>query len=189
MSAGCACCRAGSPCTQSLNEVFFDASAARHASVGDRAALVAALARSPSAVRSDGTPANASGYTPLHYASRHGDVRCVEVCVSAGCEIEAVTRVGRATALHKAASGGRAGACEALLRAGANAMARDIDGETALFKAAVNGDLKCVLVLINASKEAVRAKDGRGRTARDVAVSDAVRDALDAAVAADVVDE
>ena len=181
MTARCACCPAGSPCAQSLDEVFFDASAARHASVGNHAKLVAALGRAPSAVRSDGTPGNESGYTPLHYASRHGDVRCVEACIEAGCEIEATTRVGGATALHKAASGGRAEACQALLRAGANAMARDIDGETALFKAAVNGDLKCVLVLMDAAIEAADATDGRGRTARDVAANDAVRDALDAA--------
>ena len=99
--------------------------------------------------------------------------------------MEARTRAGRGTALHKACAGGRVEACEALLRAGSDAEARDADGENALHKACASGDLACVrAVFAHAQKggrwERMRAaRDRRGRAPRDAAATEAIRAFID----------
>lgn len=47
-----------------------------------------------------------AGYTALHYAARCGDTDMCKLLLSAGADINAITRAGRATALHRAAMTG-----------------------------------------------------------------------------------
>jgi hypothetical protein len=184
----CACGARAPACrsvTQTLEEVRFDASACAHAAKGDAVALARALARRPASAREDGPTTNASGYTPLHYAARHGCARCVETCLRAGCDVRATTRAGRGTALHKACAGGRAAACAALLRAGSDVEAVDADGEGALHKACASGDVACVRAVFEhvgrgARWERMRAaRDRRGRAPRDAAATNAIRTFMD----------
>jgi len=167
-------------CAETLEEISFASSARGFAANGNARALEARLKRDAA----DGRARIAcDGYTPLHYAARNGDVTCVMMCLEHGFDVEAQTTAGHATALHKAASGGREGAIRALLSAGANARARDVDGEYALHKAAKSGDVASVMALMNAAKDVAKERDGRGRLARDVATNDATRAALDQATA------
>lgn len=47
-----------------------------------------------------------AGYTALHYAARKGSVRLCQVLLSAGASVNATTRAGAATPLHRAAMTG-----------------------------------------------------------------------------------
>lgn len=47
-----------------------------------------------------------SGYTALHYAARNGHVNVCTLLLEYGADINATTKCGCATALHRAASAG-----------------------------------------------------------------------------------
>lgn len=47
-----------------------------------------------------------SGYTALHYAARNGHVEVCKLLLRNGADVNAVTKSGCATALHRAASAG-----------------------------------------------------------------------------------
>lgn len=49
---------------------------------------------------------DAAGYTALHYASLKGYINVSQSLLEAGANINAVTRAGRATPLHRAATSG-----------------------------------------------------------------------------------
>lgn len=49
---------------------------------------------------------DAAGYTPLHYAALKGYINVCQTLLETGADINAVTRAGRATALHRAATNG-----------------------------------------------------------------------------------
>lgn len=52
------------------------------------------------------TPDNA-GYTPLHYAARKGYINICKTLLQNGAQIDAKTKSGLATPLHKAAAAGK----------------------------------------------------------------------------------
>ena len=100
----------------------------------------------------------------MHHAARAGALACVELLLRASdARVDARTRSGRATALHKACAGGHAACAAALLGGGASVDAVDADGETALHKACASGSGACVEVVGSAWLGGLDAEDGRGR--------------------------
>lgn len=72
------------------------------------------------------------GETPLILASRaYGNVETIRALLDAGASVEAKTEAGR-SALHEAASAGKAGVVELLLARGADPAAVDSGGNTAI---------------------------------------------------------
>lgn len=53
-----------------------------------------------------------SGYTALHYAARNGHVDVCKLLLNKGANVNAVTKSGCATALHRATSAGKFTACD-----------------------------------------------------------------------------
>ena len=72
------------------------------------------------------------GASLLHFAAACGGVRACRLLRARGLELEDTDNDDRATPLHAAARAGRGGAVQALLDAGADPNAEDIDGHTAL---------------------------------------------------------
>lgn len=50
---------------------------------------------------------DAAGYTALHYAARNGHLDVCKRLLNHGANINAITRSGKASALHRAASAGK----------------------------------------------------------------------------------
>ena len=73
------------------------------------------LQRKPNLVDGDGVGGN-SGYTPLHYAAREGQVECAALLLRSGADANRATKAGGATPLHRAAYTVR---CEGRKREGA----------------------------------------------------------------------
>lgn len=48
-----------------------------------------------------------SGYTALHYAARNGHVEVCKLLLKNGADVNATTKSGGATALHRAATAGK----------------------------------------------------------------------------------
>ena len=94
----------------------------------------------------------AVGWTPLHFAARHGTAEIVFAAYHGTAETVTVLLEADAdpdargemwtTPLHVAALHGTAGTVVVLLDAGADASARTIDGETPFELASRNGKLK-----------------------------------------------
>ena len=58
---------------------------------------------------------DSSGFTALHYAVRASNIELIECLLKAGCDINAQTKAGKATALHRACSKGRPKVVQLLL--------------------------------------------------------------------------
>jgi hypothetical protein len=78
----CNCC-APAPASQSLDEVAFSRSAAAAAQRGDYFKVKTLVERNPAQLHCDGHQ-GASGYTPLHYASRENHADVVSLLLSLG---------------------------------------------------------------------------------------------------------
>ncbi len=127
---------------QDLDELDFQKSACHAAMVGDVERLGAILDRNPEQLFLDGRgraegacevhPASSSGYSPLIYASRAGQVEAVKLLLRRGADVNRQTTEMRSTALHRAAVAGHAEVVRLLLEAGADVSIRDCDGLTAL---------------------------------------------------------
>ena len=120
---------------QSLEELKFQKSACHFAQIGN-ATKLRQLLEKDSERWTNSVDGPLSGLTPLHYASRNGHLECVRLLLEKkyGCEVNARTKSGSATALMRASARGEFEIVEALLKAGADASLRDDDGETALHK-------------------------------------------------------
>ena len=172
----CGCGRGPvSSTTQTLDECTFDRSAHRRAACGDVEGMRRALERSKVGAMMAVRESDAHGYRVMHHAARSGSVECVESCLALGAEVDARTRAGDATALHKACAGGHAGVVRVLLDAGASAGAVDADGETPLHKACASGDAACVRAVGAADATAANARDRRGKTPMQVATTEKTR--------------
>lgn len=127
---------------QDLDELDFQKSACHAAMVGDVERLESILDRHPEQLFQDGRglsdgscevhPASSSGYSPLIYASRAGQVEAVKLLLRRGADVDRQTTEMRSTALHRAAVVGHAEVVRLLLEAGADVSIRDCDGLTAL---------------------------------------------------------
>ena len=113
--------------------------------------------------------------TPLHVAARYGNRVMVRALLDAGADIEAPTGHSGGTPLHSAAdrrSGDELGddpaVAQALLEAGANTEARDLNGWTPLHYAAANAKPAVARALLAAGANP-GATDGDGVTPLDLA--------------------
>lgn len=164
----------GTPFDQSLGELDFLRSACALAQRGQVEKLRSLLCRRPECLNDDGEGGR-TGLTPLHYASRAGQLECVRLLLSLGCDVERRTVEGGATSLHRAAYCGHADVLQTLLAHGCDAALQDADGETSLHKASRQGHFHATQMLLAAFPQAQALTDRHGLTARDVAQGDATR--------------
>ncbi|CAM6062861.1 unnamed protein product [Sphagnum tenellum] len=144
----CDCCctgRAQQPAvTETIPEMDFQRNIEGAAHSGDVRRIQALLERG-APVNGDG----ASGYAPLHYASRNGHLQACRVLIQRGAVVDQRTRAGQATSLHRAAYAGHLDIVKLLLELGADVCAQDADGCTPLHKAAMKGHVDVVKTLLN----------------------------------------
>jgi len=114
--------------------------------------------------------ADADGTTPLMYAARRGQTETARTLLQAGAKVDARDIHGR-TALMYAAQGGHAADAALLIRNKAEVNAKDKSGDTALLLAArYHGDQKVFAALLLGGADR-GLKDGKGRTAYDLAIT------------------
>lgn len=173
-AAECQCYSKPGAAAQSLDELEFVRSACHAAQLGQLDKLERILRNRPEAINWDGGTGT-SGYTPLHYAARAGQLKAVQLLLRHGAAVDAATRSGRATALHRAAHTGHAEVVDALLAAGADPLLQDADGETPLHKAAAQGHAAVVTALLAAGPRACSLQDKHGCTPQARATGAAVQ--------------
>eukprot|EP01024_Parvocaulis_polyphysoides_P002348 TRINITY_DN107356_c0_g1_i1.p2 TRINITY_DN107356_c0_g1~~TRINITY_DN107356_c0_g1_i1.p2 ORF type:complete len:179 (+),score=18.58 TRINITY_DN107356_c0_g1_i1:63-599(+) len=159
-------CHAGTPYDQSLEEVGFQKSACYYAQTGQITKLKQVLDKNPCAIASDGVR-NLTGYTPLHYAARAGQIEAVRLLLQYGAEVNARLVTSQATSLHRAAVAGQLEIVKMLVENRADGMMQDADGETALHKAIRENHEEVVNFLCTAFPESVKIKDKHGRCPQD----------------------
>lgn len=103
-----------------------------------------------------------AGYTALHYAARNGHLEVCEYLVMNGAQIDAVTKAGRATALHRACSAGKTHIVNFLLSKKAQVTLQDSDGKTALHRASENGHVGLSKILLRYYPELAAIPDSKG---------------------------
>ncbi|MDZ7778902.1 MAG: ankyrin repeat domain-containing protein [Gemmatimonadota bacterium] len=131
------------------------------AAMEDDAARVVELLESGADVNA----AQGDGMTALHWAAYNGRAELVETLLSAGANIDPVTRIGSYTPLHHAARNGYADVVDALLAAGANPEARtSTGGASPLHLAAAAGREAAVESLVRAGAEVDAREERWGQT-------------------------
>ncbi len=135
------------------------------AALGAASDLAARLGEDAAAARAR-TP---DGFTPLHLAAYFGGLECASLLLEHGADPDDVSRNAMAVRpIHSATSSGRADVVALLLRAGADANARQQAEITPLMQAAHAGGGELVeLLLAHGADPALR--DATGKTARDYA--------------------
>lgn len=151
---------------QSLAEMEYTRSACSAAQNGEVDKLRRLLERNPGALYHDGVDGR-TGYTPLHYAARSGNVECVALLLQERAPVKART-TGGATPLMRAAYSGHTTVCTMLLRAGSEADAQDSDGDSPLHKAAQQQHSETLAVLLKACPEAAELVNRHGLRAADL---------------------
>ena len=140
----------------------------------------AALPESPiadAAMRGDGASVRAliqegadvnapqgDGMTALHWAALNGDAELTTLLVSAGANVEAVTRVGAHTPLHVASRSGNAEVAEVLLAAGARVDAPTTTGVSPLHLAALAGEPGLITTLLDKGADVNAPEPAWGQT-------------------------
>ena len=163
---------------QSLEELEFTRSSCAAAMKGQLDKLEQLLSRG-SGLHGDGTQADSSGYTPLHYASRSGHAECARLLLRFGAVTDAATN-GGATALHRAAFGGHTQIVGLLCDAKADIAKQDSDGDTPLHKATAQGHQATTHALASRCAAAAALRNRKGLTPEDAACSEELRRELGA---------
>lgn len=112
---------------------------------------------------------DSAGYCALHYAARAGHDRICRCLLTAGATVDAVTRAGQATALHRASSAGRVSVVSLLLKSGSNSGLRDVDGKTALHRAVEQGHVNIVKILLEVNSDLKFVSDLKEKLPSDYA--------------------
>lgn len=133
------------------------------AASGNTNQLKIELEKHPGAIKRQ----DSEGYTPLHYASRDGQLDAIKELLSRGANPNTQGIRGE-TALYLAAGNGKVEAVRALLAGGADPNLATREKRTPLHAAAQKGELDTVKALITGSA-LVSPLDNRGRTAIDLA--------------------
>ena len=110
---------------------------------------------------------DSAGYTSLHYAARGGHCEICKVLLENGANVNAVTRCGHATPLHRSSMQGNKRVVELLLKFGADPNIRDSDGYTPLHRAVLADSEPVCRILIPLSD--LSACDNNSRTALQLA--------------------
>lgn len=129
-----------------------------------------------------------AGYTALHYAARAGHIKVCQLLINFGASLDAQTRAGLATPLHRAATAGtkiifdvilyeclirfvfagRIDVIKLLLASGANVLLKDGDGQTVLHRAVAGGHTDVAKFLISIDNSMLSVYDNRGRLPKDL---------------------
>lgn len=123
-----------------------------------------------------GTAAEGSAETPLHYAAWCNDWRTIRRLVAKGLDVNVRDSIGE-TPLHGAAACGSRTALRVLLQSGAYVDVVSSDGMTPLHWAAGWGNLGVVRALVRAGANP-RLTDAHGQTATRIAVAHAKNDVV-----------
>eukprot|EP00300_Choanocystis_sp_HF-7_P025749 c27906_g1_i1.p1 GENE.c27906_g1_i1~~c27906_g1_i1.p1 ORF type:complete len:251 (+),score=22.28 c27906_g1_i1:32-754(+) len=164
----CGCAHGPSTIAQSLDEMQFGRGLWTAAKDGETDRLRTLLTRGSRASATD-----ASGYSPLHYASRNNHPDACRILLLHGASVNATTPHG-STALHRAAYMGLKDVISVLLEYGADPTLRDSDGMTALHKVAQSGSLDALHALTANNPSKVRCwwcLDNRGRSPQSICLA------------------
>lgn len=111
-----------------------------------------------------------AGYTALHYAARSGSVDVCNLLLQYSANVNVTTKAGLATPLQRAALAGKEKVVELLLKRGADPKLQDVDGRTALHRAAEAGHIGVVKYLCQFCPELVNIRDKYNKLSHDYAV-------------------
>ena len=89
-----------------------------------------------------------AGCTALHRAAESGQLKCVEILLDKGIDVNACNNYDW-TAIHYAAGNGHKECVNLLLNRGSKVNHKINDGRTALFRASSNGSVECIEILLN----------------------------------------
>ncbi|KAL0849199.1 hypothetical protein ABMA28_013537 [Loxostege sticticalis] len=147
---------------QTLSEMDWERGLWYAAFNGDKERVNTLIAKAKNITETVNAPDN-SGYTALHYAARNGHIDICAILLKNGACINAQTRTGNATPLHKAAAAGKAIAVKFLIDSGATVDMQDVDGKTALHKAVENNKFELVKILLDACPQLHHIQDLKGK--------------------------
>ncbi|XP_022908719.1 ankyrin repeat domain-containing protein 39 [Onthophagus taurus] len=170
------CCNKSDQLRQTLDELDFERGIWASAQCGD-------LERCQKLVKT-GVDVNVEdnfGYTALHYSARHGKLDVCKWLLRENAKVDAKTRSGGATPLHRACTTGHLEVVRLLLTYKADPEIKDADGKTALHRAAENQHDKICELLINQSHNPMALKrhiDKKNKLAVDYAKNDILKDLL-----------
>ncbi|XP_025831490.1 ankyrin repeat domain-containing protein 39 [Agrilus planipennis] len=149
---------------QSLDELEFERGIWYAAQYGDHQ-RVQKLLRSGT----DVDKRDAAGYTALHYAARNGFLDVCQLLIQNGADINAITKSGNATALHRACSAGKITVVKYLMEKKANCELQDNDGKTALHRAAESQNMDICKLLLDSCSSLNKIKDFKEKLPVDYA--------------------
>mmetsp|Transcript_16273 Transcript_16273/g.42050 ORF Transcript_16273/g.42050 Transcript_16273/m.42050 type:complete len:361 (+) Transcript_16273:81-1163(+) len=118
--------------------------------------------------RANCTHPNAQGWMPVHYASRHGYTRCLQLLIEREADVSSPTARGE-TCLHLACQGGFTEVTQMLVQTTPqNLNACDTNGNTPLHLCASHGTLECALILLRVGVN-TELKNAQRQSAFDLA--------------------
>ncbi|CAG8575710.1 23410_t:CDS:2, partial [Racocetra persica] len=127
-----------------LDELDFQRSIHNASLIGNISQVKSIISKKGSAITNQ---IDATGYTPLHYSARSGNLEICRLLLEHGANVNAVTPELSSTPLHRAAIINNSEMVNLLLSYGANPKLKDSDGHTPLDKARKNGSEDVVLIL------------------------------------------
>ena len=157
------CSHQATPYTQSLDELEFERGIWQAAIDGDKQKVTQLLEKGTDVDIPDN-----SGYTALHYSCRNNHPSLVTYLLQKGACVNAQTKSGRDTPLHRASYAGHQDIVSTLLQHGANILMTNADGQTAFHRACVAGRTEVVKLMIRHEPKIVHVQDLRGRTGVDL---------------------
>ncbi|KAK4880760.1 hypothetical protein RN001_008906 [Aquatica leii] len=110
---------------------------------------------------------DSAGYTSLHYAARNGCLQVCKLLLKNGANINAATKSGCATALHRACTAGQMPIVQLLLSNNVDGLIKDADGKTALHRAAESKHIEICKVISSAYPELKDMVDAKGKLPKD----------------------